>query len=221
MGNSMSASNDAKQYRDGYPGQEEPKDAMENVKFYSGKIKSVPDGDYIDDICQNWFGDYERLEFHHGYIQWLFPIRAAGMNMQAQPLTKYEMEIMQKDPAIQKRIPKAFDLMLDFYGFRFDYESEKVERSKKYQDRFQNLNGNMHNYLRITRILKSLGEIGFEHWKRPLCERFIEEVAGGNLSHARRSLVDYWIPTLRNEKERHDLRKICAEKYGWEIPEEE
>ena len=29
-------------------------------------------GDKIDDIHSKWFGDYELLERHHGYIQWYY-----------------------------------------------------------------------------------------------------------------------------------------------------
>ena len=27
-------------------------------------------GDFIDNIHQNWWGNYRLLEFHHSYIQW-------------------------------------------------------------------------------------------------------------------------------------------------------
>ena len=28
-------------------------------------------GDFIENILTKWKGDYDRLEKHHGYIQWL------------------------------------------------------------------------------------------------------------------------------------------------------
>jgi len=34
----------------------------------------------VEDIHRTWFYDYDLLEEHHGYIQWLFPIREHGMN---------------------------------------------------------------------------------------------------------------------------------------------
>lgn len=37
-----------------------------NVAFYQGKIRCVPDGDFIDVIHAKWFGDFALLEFHHG-----------------------------------------------------------------------------------------------------------------------------------------------------------
>lgn len=37
-------------------------------------------GDLVEDIHKKWWYDYDLLEEHHGYIQWLFPIREHGMN---------------------------------------------------------------------------------------------------------------------------------------------
>jgi hypothetical protein len=48
----------------------------------------------IDKIHKKWWGDYERLEYHHGFIQWLFPIRSQGMNDESQPLQIHELEVI-------------------------------------------------------------------------------------------------------------------------------
>ena len=59
-----------------------------------------------------------------------------------------------------------------------------------------------HNYLRITRILKCLGEMELEHYKRPLLERFIQEVyVTKKLNRAASSCRDYWVPTLKVRKQ--------------------
>ena len=50
-------------------------------------------GDLIEAIHTNWKKDYTRLEWHHGYIQWLFPIRERGLNWQAQELQSHEIEV--------------------------------------------------------------------------------------------------------------------------------
>ena len=98
----------------------------------------------IEDIHKKWKGDHTRLERHHGYIQWLFPIRERGLNWQAQELQSHEIEvneynviiIMQTarsnfsymlyihvqsilaDPVAHKRILTSYELMLDFYGMK-------------------------------------------------------------------------------------------------------
>ena len=45
-----------------------------NVLFYRNEMESRPSGALIDDLHRNWRGEFERLEMHHGYIQWLFPV---------------------------------------------------------------------------------------------------------------------------------------------------
>lgn len=38
------------------------------------------------DLLDTKYGDYEWLEFQHGYIQWLFPIREDGTVLQVKTL---------------------------------------------------------------------------------------------------------------------------------------
>jgi len=83
----------------------------DNYKFYTNKICSYPDGDYIDTIHQQWLGDYSKLEYHHGYIQWLFPLQEQGLNWSAQPLQKHEIESIKKDKKALKRILLSYKLM--------------------------------------------------------------------------------------------------------------
>ena len=64
-----------------------------NLDFLTGKIESKPDGDYIHNIHSKWFGDFSNLETHHGYIQWLFPLPIQGVNYEAHPLQKHELEV--------------------------------------------------------------------------------------------------------------------------------
>ena len=64
-----------------------------NLDFLTGNIESQPDGDFIHNIHTKWFGDYRNLEIHHGYIQWLFPLPTQGVNYEAHPLQKHELEV--------------------------------------------------------------------------------------------------------------------------------
>ena len=36
--------------------------------FYTGRLQSVPDGNWIDQVHLEWFWDYDHLEAHHGYL---------------------------------------------------------------------------------------------------------------------------------------------------------
>ena len=70
-----------------------------------------------------------------------------------------------------------------------------------------------HNYLRITRMLKSLGELGFEHMKVPFVHFMILEAFQNNvLPECRESCMRYWVQVLRDENERFRLMTL-AEKF--------
>jgi len=47
---------------------------MDNYLFYSGTGKSRPDHCTVTQFHTEWYGDYRRLEYEHGFIQWLFPL---------------------------------------------------------------------------------------------------------------------------------------------------
>jgi len=64
------------------------------------------------------------------------------------------------------------------------------------EERYQNLNNNGHNTLRITRILTSLGHLGFTRWKKPLCDFFEAEIAKGFLPNCKKALNLFWKATL-------------------------
>jgi len=183
-----------------------------NLDFYEGTVRlnGERNAPFVDDIHTSWHGRYDLLEQKHDYIQWIFPIREFGMNDVAQPLTIYEAEAMRASPEVMKRVVLSYRMMLDFYGLQLDdEETGTVSRAPSYERRFFELNNSFHNYLRITRILKSLGELGLEHYKLPLVRCFAYEVyQAGTLPNAEGSLCDYWLPVLRVEDDRTSARKF-------------
>ena len=51
-------------------------------------------------------------------------------------------------------------MMLDFYGMKMvNEETGEIDRTDNFKARYRNLSFSRHNWLRITRILKSLGEL--------------------------------------------------------------
>jgi len=63
-------------------------------------------------------------------------------------------------------IRKSFDLMLDFYGFRIASEDDgniSIKPAPHFSERARQwLTPNNHNFLRITRIMKSLSLLGLQ-----------------------------------------------------------
>jgi hypothetical protein len=174
-------------------------------------MKSEPDGAFIDNMHKDWWGNYATLETHHSYIQWLFPIREQGLNPRAQRLLPHEARTISEDPSCRKRLIRSYEMILDFFGIRMtDRSTGELERAPHWKHRYRNLNRMTHNYLRITRILKCLGELGFEHYKIHLVKHFLREIAiNGQLKKLLRSCCHYWIEVLKNPSERQRMRDLA------------
>ncbi|XP_031997900.2 opioid growth factor receptor isoform X1 [Hylobates moloch] len=209
------ATRDMCRYRHNYPDlvERDCNGDTPNLSFYRNEIRFLPNGCFIEDILQNWRDNYDLLEDNHSYIQWLFPLREPGVNWHAKPLTLREVEVFKSSQEIQERLVRAYELMLGFYGIRLeDRGTGTVGRAQNYQKRFQNLNWRSHNNLRITRILKSLGELGLERFQAPLVRFFLEEtLVRRELPGVRQSALDYFLFAVRC---RHQRRQLVH--FAWE-----
>jgi len=177
-----------------------------NVEFYRGAMPSRPHGALIDEIHTEWWGNFELLEMHHGYIQWLFPVfENAGMNWESSPLTKEGATSIRTDAAASARVLRSYELMLHFYGLVLaDQHNGRIERdpdAKHAAARLGHLNTSPHNWLRVSRIITSLGELGFRRYKVPLVRFLGREVSsgGGLLKNARQSHDQFWVRLLDEE----------------------
>uniref|UniRef100_A0A3P8T516 Opioid growth factor receptor n=1 Tax=Amphiprion percula TaxID=161767 RepID=A0A3P8T516_AMPPE len=222
----MRAAKDMQNYRRGYPNltdDECSEDKMNNLQFYLNKFPSAPDDVYIESFLKEWKNDYKRLERVHSYIQWLFPLREPGVNYMASELTKKEIEAFKKNEDAKRRLVESYELMLGFYGIRLvNKETGEVKRAENWKERFGNLERNMHNNLRITRILKSLGELGFEHYQAPLVRFFLEEtLVKKTLSSVKRSVLDYFLFAVLDKQKRQELVRFAyfhfepKDKFVW------
>ncbi|XP_006126250.3 opioid growth factor receptor isoform X2 [Pelodiscus sinensis] len=213
MGRNWTAAKDMQRYRHHYPGLEEGEDddeeeeEMWNLSFYKNDINFLPHGLYIDDLLEAWQEDYETLEENHSYIQWLFPLRERGMNWRAKPLTLKEIQAFKKNEEVMQRFVRAYKLMLGFYGINLiNQETGQVRRAENWIQRFRNLDRFSHNNLRITRILKCLGEMGYEHYQVHLVKFFLTEtLVFQTLPNVKRSALDYFLFTIRNKHKRREL----------------
>ncbi|XP_030634247.1 opioid growth factor receptor-like protein 1 [Chanos chanos] len=215
----LRAAEDMWNYRHNYPGRKMDNDLQNtdqpNLQFYRNKRPSSPDGVYIDGFHNQWWGDYDKLEWVHSYIQWLFPIEEDGMNYSAFKLTKAEIKSFQKDEDAKERLLKSYQMMLDFYGIKLvDEETGKVERADNWEDRFDNLNRNTNNNLRITHILKCLGTLGFQHYQAPLVRFFLTEtLVKKTLPRVKSSVLDYFMFAVLDKDERRELVKYAFKNF--------
>ena len=136
------------------------------------------------------------------------------MNSDAQPLQLHEIKAITADKACLARVVKSYSLMLDFYGFRLcNEETGEIERADNWKKRFRNLCHSSHNWLRVTRILKSLGELGFEHYKLPFLVKIAHECfVTKELLECKTSLLNYWSMTLREKNDQYEMQKVI-QKY--------
>ncbi|XP_034754181.1 opioid growth factor receptor-like protein 1 [Etheostoma cragini] len=216
MKRSFYAARDLYKYRHSYPNYRKSWQPNEyrNLRFYLNKIPLVPDGIYIEEILTKWRGDYDKLEHNHTYIQWLFPLREQGLNFYAHELTQEEIKEFQSTREAKRRFLAAYSLMLDFYGIKLLDKSGNVARASNWLERFQHLNESQHNYLRITRILKSLGELGYEAFKAPLVRLFLEEsLCRNTLPNMQHSILEYFVYTIRLPATRRRLLRYARQHY--------
>lgn len=169
-----------------------------NVEFYLNKMASEPNGDHIDNIHKKWWGNYEKLEEHHGFIQWLFPNAfQSRFNRMASPMSPQQAKQFQENIEIAKRYQTSYIMMLQFYGMKLKCKTtgeiarsrhpmhrDKVVHVSKpfFEERFnKTFLTSFHNHMRITRMLSSLVMCGFGRYARQLSIFLKKEIEDGAL----------------------------------------
>jgi hypothetical protein len=106
--------------------------------------------------------DNGRLESQHDYIQWLFPLRApSGPNPTAAILDDETIQTFRSRPGLQIQVLRSFRRMLAFYGLQMDEATGQITRAPNFNARAAVwLTPGNHNFLRITRMIHSLGLLG-------------------------------------------------------------
>ena len=105
-----------------------------------------------------------------------------------------------------------WSLPLNVHSIIVFHQTGEIERSDNWKERFRHLNHSSHNYLRITRILKCLGEMEYEHLKAPFL-RFVlhEAIVEGTLDRTLDSCMNYWLEVLKDDQERASIRTMANE----------
>ena len=187
-----------------------------NLRFYRNRCLCSA-GVGIDEFFRTWSRDYERLERAHDYIQWLFPSPEASMfNYNSQALTQYEAEVMRRDPSIQRRLKRSVALFLDFLGLQIDFEATSEEgavtRGNDAAARLLNVETNPHNFLRISRLVRCMGEVGLHRWQRPLLTQLAKEVfQTGALRSAAASYCNHWLTHVCSADDRKALEALIPD----------
>lgn len=133
------------------------------TEFYSGTLRH-PGGATIEEI---WQWNHGQLEYVHSYIQWLFPLPETSWAVPDSPvLSTKDIERFRASPELRGRVARSLEVMLGFYGFRLGRLPEppgrpRIEPTEAFAERARHwLTTGNHNFLRITRILRSLTLLG-------------------------------------------------------------
>src|SRR5262249_48296300 len=117
-------------------------------------------------IEEIWAFDHAQLEAVHNYIQQLFPLRTPGV-AEAPLLDDATVATFRAEEGLRQRLLRSLDLMLGFYGLQ--REQHEITRKASFTERSRNwLTPHNHNFLRLTRILSCLRELGLGEWSQAL-----------------------------------------------------
>jgi hypothetical protein len=161
------------------------------VTFYRGEGRDHR-GRLLSHIHQYAFDDLER---YHDYIQWLFPLpEPSGANPSAPLLSARDVAAFQSDHALRTTLLQSFRLMLQFYGLDVAGADDSVEvvRGANFDERSVVwLTPGNHNFLRISRILRSLSLLGLNGHAAAFL-KCLEDIYAGNASIIGTTTVGYW-----------------------------
>lgn len=146
------------------------------IDFYNGSKPDRAGRSWSEIVSQT----DEWLEKTHDYIQIIFPLEEPSeFNVNAPTLTEEDiLSFQEKDSLLRKRLKTSLFVMLMFYGIELysggtfsKYKIKFIKDRESFDERSKIwISRNNHNYMRITRILKSLCLLGL----RPYAEAFLE-----------------------------------------------
>jgi hypothetical protein len=116
---------------------------------------------------QLWDWSDQDLEYHHDYIQWLFPLPNPSREVSGCPvITAKEIARFRSDDSLRQALRTSMYRMLRFYGLKMTEPEGGRQRIIPAGDFPQKqliwLTPDNHNYKRLTRILRSLRILGLE-----------------------------------------------------------
>ncbi|CAG8623386.1 5252_t:CDS:2, partial [Acaulospora colombiana] len=234
----MSIPRDVQEFLDQYPKNTDTPSYRKNLEFYSNQRRCQPDDLLIEELLEQWKGDFMTLEYEHGFIQWLyvfwiigcqwskiltsllsFPIREHGMNYASQPLQVHEIDAMKASPEIMNRVLRSYKLMLSFYGMTLlDEETGLLDRSpeevKAMNDISQGKRATSQYQHLVRKILKHLSEMGLERLNAGFLLHVLSEQSTNNKLNApylRSSMDRWWANCIRDESERSFIGHLISQ----------
>jgi hypothetical protein len=129
------------------------------LDFYRGQAPDS-EGRWIRDL---WTWDDDALESVHDFIQWLFPLpEPSRFNPDAPLLTPEDITAFRAEPQLRANLQRSLERFLTFLGLSRRPDGSLKEGpsfAARAADVWQSPN---HNWLRISRVLRSLTLLGLD-----------------------------------------------------------
>ena len=144
------------------------------ARFYDPNIEAKDSRGRTLESILKW--DNDQLEYHHDYIQLLFPLpEGSPFNPSAPIIDRVTFNVFRASKDLQHQLRCSLERMLQFYGFESSHNlihkddslDFKIIEAKNFAHASRNwVKRFNHNHLRITRILRSLRVLGLENEAR-------------------------------------------------------
>ncbi|WP_165075406.1 opioid growth factor receptor-related protein [Paludisphaera rhizosphaerae] len=144
------------------------------VEFYRGTGEDA-EGRKLADV---WAFSDDEMEFHHDFIQWIFPLQQASrFNPYAPILSDRDIAAFQDEPVLRDNLKHSFDRFLAFVGL--EEKDGRVVPAADFESKRQIFLAPDHNWLRITRALTSLRLLGLPEQSEALYEGLLDLIKDG------------------------------------------
>ncbi|HEV3255237.1 MAG TPA: opioid growth factor receptor-related protein [Gemmataceae bacterium] len=163
------------------------------VEFYRSEATDA-EGRFLKDV---WAWEDGELEAVHDFIQWLFPLpEPSRFNPDAPLLTEEDVAAFRSDPLLQANLRQSFVRMLAFLGLSVAEDGGVVEGPHFTRRAVAVWSFPNHNWLRITRIMRSLRLLGLEAEARALYDR-LDTLFGSRRFPIPADTFRYWTEAVR------------------------
>lgn len=128
--------------------------------FYRGEAPDTS-GRFLRDL---WTWNDDQLEETHDFIQWMFPLpEPSAYNPRAPLLTPDNIAEFRRDRALQANLLRSAVCIFRFFGLALSEEGV-VQPGTNFAARVPDVwSAPNHNWLRMTRVLRSLSLLGLEN----------------------------------------------------------
>ena len=158
------------------------------VDFYRGDATDT-EGRMLSEY---WTWSDDDLEIMHDYIQWMFPVsEPSHYNPDAPVLTEDDIAEFTADKQLQINLKKSFGRILAFLGLARSDGGSVIE-GPRFAERVPEIwSAPNHNWLRITRILRSLTSLTLETEARQLYDR-LDAIYSSRMYPITADTFEYW-----------------------------